>query len=45
LLLREEQRLKVFENKDMRRTFGLKRDKIIKETGESCIMRRFAENN
>jgi hypothetical protein len=30
----------VFENRVLRRTFGLKRDEVI-EAGENCIMRSF----
>jgi hypothetical protein len=37
LTLREEHRLRVFENRVLRRIFGPKRD----ETGENCIMRSF----
>jgi hypothetical protein len=38
LTLREEHRLRVFENRVLRRIFGLKRDEV---TGENCIMRSF----
>jgi hypothetical protein len=40
LTLREEHRLKVFENRVLRRIFGPKRDKV-KVFGENCIMRSF----
>jgi hypothetical protein len=33
-------RLRVFENRVMRRIFGLKRDKVI-EAGEICTMKSF----
>jgi hypothetical protein len=36
LTLREEHRLRVFENRVLRRVFGPKRDEV---TGENCIMR------
>ena len=35
--LREEQRLRVFENKVLRKIFGAKRDGVI-ENGESCVI-------
>jgi hypothetical protein len=40
LTLRKEHRLRVFENRVLRRIFGLKRDEV---TGEwkNCIMRNF----
>jgi hypothetical protein len=38
LILREEQRLKVFENRVLRRIFGQKRDEVREE---NCIMRSF----
>jgi hypothetical protein len=38
LTLREEHRLRVFENRVLRRIFGLKRDEVI---GENCIRRSF----
>ena len=38
LVLREERRLRVFENMVLRRIFGFKRDDVI-ENGESYIMR------
>jgi hypothetical protein len=38
--LREEHRLKVFENRVLRRIFGPKRDEMT-ESGESCITRSF----
>jgi hypothetical protein len=38
--LREEQRLREFENRVLRRIFGPKRDEV-QEVGESCIMRSF----
>jgi hypothetical protein len=40
LILREEHRLKVFENRVLRRIFGPKRDEMMKG-GENCIMRSF----
>jgi len=40
LLLREEHRLRVFENRVLRRIFGSKRDEITVAAGE-CIMRSF----
>jgi hypothetical protein len=39
LILRKQRRLRVFENRVLRRIFGLKRMKRL-EVGESCIMRR-----
>jgi hypothetical protein len=38
--LREEHRLRVFENRVLRRLFGPKRDEVTGE-GENCITRRF----
>jgi hypothetical protein len=38
LTLREEHRLRVFENRVLRRIFGPKRDEV-KEGGENCILR------
>jgi hypothetical protein len=38
LTLREEHRLRVFENKVLRRIFGPKRDEVT-ENGENCLMR------
>jgi len=38
--LREEHRLRVFENRVLRRIFGSKRDEITVAAGE-CIMRSF----
>jgi hypothetical protein len=38
--LREERRLRVFENRVLRRIFWLKRDKVTGVVG-SCIMRKF----
>jgi hypothetical protein len=38
--LREEHRLRVFENRMLKRTFGTERDEV-KEGGENCIMRSF----
>jgi hypothetical protein len=38
LTLREEHRLRVFENRVLRRIFGPKRDGVT-EVGENCIMR------
>jgi hypothetical protein len=38
LTLREERRLRVFENRILRKVFGHKRDKVT-ENGESYIMR------
>jgi hypothetical protein len=40
LTLREEHRLRVFENRVLRRIFGPKRDEMIK-AGENYIMRSF----
>jgi hypothetical protein len=40
LILREEHRLRVFENKVLRRIFGPKKDEVTGE-GESCTMRNF----
>jgi hypothetical protein len=40
MTLREEHRLRVFENKVLRRTYGPKREKRW-EAGEDCIMRSF----
>jgi hypothetical protein len=38
LTFREEHRLRVFENRVLRRIFGPKRDEVT-EVGENCIMR------
>jgi hypothetical protein len=38
LTLKEEHRLRVFENRVLRRIFGPKRDEV---TGENCITRNF----
>jgi hypothetical protein len=38
LTLREEHRLRVFENRVLRRILGLRRDEV---TGENCITRSF----
>jgi hypothetical protein len=38
-MLREEHRLRVFENRVLKRIFGPKRDGV-RETGENCMMRR-----
>jgi hypothetical protein len=40
LTLREEHRLRVFENRVLRRIFGPKRDEVT-GNGENCIMRSF----
>jgi hypothetical protein len=40
LTLWKEQRPKLFENRVLRRIFGLERDEMV-ENGENCIMRRF----
>jgi hypothetical protein len=40
LALREEHRLRVFENRVLRRIFGSKRNEVA-ENGENCIMRSF----
>jgi hypothetical protein len=40
LTLREEHRLRVFENGVLRRVFGPKRDKIV-QGGGNCIMKSF----
>jgi hypothetical protein len=41
LTLREEHGLRVFENRVLRRIFGLKRDEVMREIGENCIMKSF----
>jgi hypothetical protein len=38
LIVRNEHRLRVFENRELRRTFGSKRAEI---TGENCEMKSF----
>jgi hypothetical protein len=40
ITLREEHRLRVFENRVLRRIFGLKRDKVTEEW-RNCITRNF----
>jgi hypothetical protein len=40
LILKEEHRLKIFENRVQRRILGSERDEVI-EVGENCIMRNF----
>jgi hypothetical protein len=40
LTLSEEHRLRVFENRVLRRIFGTKRNEVT-EFGENCIMRNF----
>jgi hypothetical protein len=40
LTLREDNRLRVFENRVLRRIFGPKRDEVT-GVGENCIMRNF----
>jgi hypothetical protein len=40
LILREEHRLRLFENRVPRKIFGLKRDEVTGE-GENCITRSF----
>jgi hypothetical protein len=40
LTLREEHRLRVFENRVLRRIFGPKREEV-RENGDNCIMRSF----
>jgi hypothetical protein len=40
MTLREEHRLRVFENRVLRRIFGLKRDEVT-GGGENCITRSF----
>jgi hypothetical protein len=40
LTSREEHKLRVFENRVLRRIFGLKRDEMVK-VGGNCIMRSF----
>jgi hypothetical protein len=40
LTLREEHRLRVFENRVLRRIFGPKRDEVMGDGG-NCIMRSF----
>jgi hypothetical protein len=37
----EEHKLRVFENRVLRRIFGIKRGIKLKEAGESCIMSSF----
>jgi hypothetical protein len=39
--LREEHKLRVFENRVLRRIFGSKRDKITVVVAGDCIMRSF----
>jgi hypothetical protein len=39
--LREEQRLRTFENRVLRRIYGWKRDEITGGWRENCIMRSF----
>jgi hypothetical protein len=39
-ILFEEHRLRLFENRELKRIFGPKRDKG-RENGENCIMRSF----
>jgi hypothetical protein len=41
LTLSEEHRLRVFENRVLRRIFGPKRDEMTRENGENCITRSF----
>jgi hypothetical protein len=41
LTLREEHRLRVFENRVLRRIFGPMRDEVMGEIEENCIMRSF----
>jgi hypothetical protein len=41
LTLREEHRLRVFENKVLRRIFGPKRDQVTGGWRKNCIMRSF----
>jgi hypothetical protein len=41
LTLREEHRLRIFENRVLRRIFGQKRGEDRQEVGENCIMRSF----
>jgi hypothetical protein len=41
LTLREEHRLRVCENRVLRRIFGPKRVEVTEEVGEKCIMRSF----
>jgi hypothetical protein len=40
VILREEHRLRVFENRVLRRIFGPTRNEV-REVGENCIMRSF----
>jgi hypothetical protein len=42
LTLRKEHRLRVFENKVLRRIFGAKGDEVMGE-GENCIMKSFVK--
>jgi len=37
----EEQRLRVSENRELRRIFGPLRGRKVREAGEDCIMRSF----
>jgi hypothetical protein len=39
--LREDHRLRVFENWMLRRIFGPKREEVTQETEKKCIIRRF----
>jgi hypothetical protein len=39
--LREEHRLRVFDNRVLGRIFGPKRDEVIEKVGETCITRSF----
>jgi hypothetical protein len=39
LIFRKERRLRVFENRVLRRMFGPKRDEVTGESGENCIMK------
>jgi hypothetical protein len=41
LTLREEHRLRVFENRVLRRIFGPKRDEVTGDWRENCITRSF----
>jgi hypothetical protein len=41
LTLREEHRLRVFENRVLGRIIGPKRDEVKEKSGENCIMRTF----
>jgi hypothetical protein len=41
LTFRKENRLRVFENRLLRKVFGRKRDEVTGGVGEDCVMRSF----